>query len=54
MDQFTVGGKDYLFTVDYYSDYFKVDRLYFTTAKDIIRVLKTSFRKIWTSTYNSD
>ena len=35
-DLFTLNGRDYLVTVDYYSDYFEVDKLNDTTARSAI------------------
>ena len=37
IDQFTVNGSSYLITVDYYSDYFEIDRLPSTTTREIIK-----------------
>ena len=42
-DIFTVDNRDYLCTVDYYSNYFEVDRLYHTTAGEVILKLKRHF-----------
>ncbi|CAC5379297.1 unnamed protein product [Mytilus coruscus] len=35
-DLFTLSGNDYLITVDYYSSFFEVDRLYDTSSKTVI------------------
>ena len=44
VDMFTLDGKDYLCTVDYYSDVFEVDNLYQKKdAKTIIKLLKKHF-----------
>ena len=40
IDLFQHQGRDYLITVDYYSDYFEIDRLYSTTSKSIIKALE--------------
>lgn len=40
-DLFEVNQKSYLITVDYYSDFFEVDRLNTKTGKDVINKLKT-------------
>ena len=40
IDLFQNQGKDYLITVDYYSDYFEIDRLHSTTSKAIINALE--------------
>ena len=42
-DIFTLQGKDYLYTVDYYSGYFEVDKLEKKDAKQIIKKLKRHF-----------
>lgn len=39
-DIFTIADKDYLCTVDCYSNYFEVDRLYQKTAGEVILELK--------------
>ena len=43
IDIFTLKGKDYLVTVDYFSDYFEVDPLKSTTTRAIVKVLKRHF-----------
>ena len=45
VDMFSFDRKDYLVTVDYYSDYFEVDRLHSTTTRDIVKVLKPHFAR---------
>ena len=42
-DIFTFDSKDYLCTVDYYSNYFKLDRLYDKTALEVVKKLKRHF-----------
>ena len=42
-DIFTADGKDYLCTVDCYSNYFEVDRLYHKTAGEVILKLRKHF-----------
>ena len=42
-DIFTVDNRDYLCTVDCYSNYFEVDRLYHKTAGEVILKLKRHF-----------
>ena len=44
-DWFSQDGLDYLVTVDYNSDFFEVDRLYFTGAATVILKLKTYFAR---------
>jgi hypothetical protein len=49
-DLFSLRGKkgsreDYLITVDYFSNFFEVDRLYDTTAKSVISKLKQHFAR---------
>ena len=51
IDQFTVNGSSYLITVDYYSDYFEIDRLPSTTARDIIKALKPHFFRFGSPDY---
>lgn len=44
IDIFTVEGKDYLCTVDYYSDLFEVDNLYYKKdTKTVVKLLKKHF-----------
>lgn len=42
---FTLKGKDYLVTVDYYSNYWELDKLDNTNAATIIRKLKAYFAR---------
>ena len=42
-DVFTLNGTDYLCVVDYYSNYFEVDRLETKTAKGIAEILRKQF-----------
>ncbi|CAG2232155.1 unnamed protein product [Mytilus edulis] len=44
-DLFTLSGNDYLITVDYYSSFFEVDRLYDTSSKTVINKLKQHFAR---------
>ncbi|XP_041472642.1 uncharacterized protein K02A2.6-like [Lytechinus variegatus] len=44
-DLFTLNGKDYLITVDYYSDFWEVDELQSTTSADVITCLKSQFSR---------
>ena len=44
-DLFTIGGKDYLITVDYHSHYFEVDYLPDTLSMTIINKLKHHFAR---------
>ena len=44
-DLFSQDGQDYLVKVDYYSDFFEVDRLYSTGATGVIHKLKTHFAR---------
>ena len=43
IDIFTLKGKDYLVTVDYFSDYFEVDPLKSTSTAAIVKALKRHF-----------
>ena len=45
VDEFHYKNKSYLLTVDYYSDFFEVDRLYSTTSKAIIKKLRAQFAR---------
>lgn len=45
VDLFCDNGKNYLITVDYYSDYFEVDPLNLTTAEAVINKLKCQFAR---------
>jgi transposase InsO family protein len=40
IDLFHESGRDYLITVDYFSDYFEIDRLYSTTSHSVISSLE--------------
>ncbi len=40
VDLFQDNGKDYLITVDYFSDYFEIDKLYGTSSQSIISALE--------------
>ena len=42
-DLFTLNGRDYLVTVDYYSDYFEIVKLNNTTARSVIKATKDHF-----------
>ncbi|XP_053406305.1 uncharacterized protein LOC128559147 [Mercenaria mercenaria] len=44
-DVFTFDGNDYLVTVDYFSNFFEIDRLYETTSKEIVAKLKQHFAR---------
>ena len=44
-DLFQFDGKDYLITVDYFSDFFEVDKLDKTTSKAVIKKLKSHFSR---------
>ena len=44
-DPFHFDGKDYIVTVDYFSNFWEIDRLEDTTATGIIRVLKSHFAR---------
>ena len=45
MDLFTLNKKDYLVTVDLFSDYWEVDRVTDTTSSKIIKVCKANFAR---------
>lgn len=45
VDLFYLDGKDYLLTVDYYSDFFEVDRLHDKKGTEVIRKLKAHFSR---------
>ena len=45
IDICTVSKKDYLVTVDYYSDYWEVDRLHTTTTAAVVKKLKAHFSR---------
>ena len=45
VDEFHYKNKSYLLTVDYFSDYFEIDRLYSTTSKSIIKKLQAQFAR---------
>ena len=44
-DLFCFSGNDYLITVDYYSSFFEIDRLYDTSSKTAISKLKQHFAR---------
>ncbi|XP_064600844.1 uncharacterized protein K02A2.6-like [Liolophura sinensis] len=44
-DLFEFDGKDYLILVDYYSDYFEIDRLHAKTATTVIKMMKSQFAR---------
>ncbi|KAK3745481.1 hypothetical protein QZH41_007545 [Actinostola sp. cb2023] len=45
VDLFTLDNKDYLITVDYFSNFWEVDRLHSTTASNVILKLKNHFAR---------
>ena len=45
VDEFHYKNRSYLLTVDYYSDFFEVDRLHSTTSKSIIKKLQAQFAR---------
>ena len=45
MDLFELNNRDFLITVDYYSNYFEVDRLTSKTAKEVINKKKANFAR---------
>ena len=45
VDLFEIEKHDYLVTVDYYSNFWEIDRLYTTTSKSIIQKLKSHFAR---------
>ena len=45
IDLFEFNQKDYLMTVDYYSDYFEIDRLNNKKGKEVIAILKKHFAR---------
>lgn len=45
IDLFVHDNNDYMVTVDYYSDYFEIDRLRPSTTKEIIKALKPHFAR---------
>jgi hypothetical protein len=45
VDLFEFRNKNYLVTVDYYSSFFEVDRLYKTTSKHVIQKWRSQFSK---------
>ena len=44
-DLLTLNDKDYLVTVDYYSNFWEIDRLYDTASKTVIQKLKAHFSR---------
>ncbi|XP_033761554.1 uncharacterized protein K02A2.6-like [Pecten maximus] len=45
VDLFHTAGKDYLLTVDYYSDFVEIDRLHDKKGNEVIRKLKSHFSR---------
>ena len=45
LDLFHLDGKEYLITIDYYSDYFEIDLLHSTTTAAVIAKLKPHFAR---------
>ena len=45
VDEFYYKNKSYLLTVDYFSDYFEINRFYSTTSKSIIKKLQAQFAR---------
>ena len=45
VDEFQLNGKKYLLSVDHYSDYFEIDRLYSSTTRTIIKMLQAHFAR---------
>ena len=45
VDLFMFSKKHYMITVDCYSDYFEIDRLYCTTTSAIVKILKNHFAR---------
>ena len=45
MDLFELNNRDFLITVDYYSNHFEVDRLTSKTAKEVINKTKANFAR---------
>ena len=45
MDLFELNNRDFLITIDYYSNYFEVDRLTSKTAKEVINKTKANFAR---------
>jgi len=45
VDLFQLGNKDYLVTVDYFSSFFEIDRMYSTTSETVIKKLKGHFAR---------
>lgn len=46
VDLFSFDGKDYLVTVDHYSDFFELDSLRNTTSNTVIRAMKRNFARL--------
>ena len=46
VDEFHFKGKNYLITVDYYSDYFEIDQLHSSTTHSIVRALQAHFARL--------
>ena len=45
VDLFHLDGKNYLVTIDHYSDFFELDSLTNTYAKTVIRAMKRNFAR---------
>ena len=45
VDLFTLNNKDYLVTVDYFSNFIEVDRLSTTKSRSVIKELKQQFAR---------
>ena len=45
MDLFELNNRDFLITIDYYSNYIEVDRLTSKTAKEVINKTKANFAR---------
>ena len=44
-DLFQFENKDYLVTIDYFSDFFEIDRMYSTTSGTVVKKLKGHFAR---------
>ena len=47
LDLFEIKGRNYLISVDYYSNFIEVDYLSTTTSAQVIRMLKKTIRSFW-------